>query len=739
MATPRSKQFRGGPITPTPSRNRRNQPPEAELPVLDTASNRLYGSTIPALPNDSETGVRLTQSSIALNMAGSRAPRTVGSVSARSERSNRDERAARRDVVRESKEAPLSEDAALSTGVSTLPPIPLVPPEIMRPGTGGTTSRTWGQETGFNAQAGLGIGQTTLNGSVGSIPPGSARDTNEQVFMPNRRTTSSVRDDFDDHGGPVDSEVSESSGDGSIFLQQESGRDAPNFVVSIFRPIAQFTLALGLLLLILWGAGRTGLLQRFGLPGFPGLTRVTYLESGSTREIIQEVNSAVSGRLQSLHKDIVADLVEIKETQKLFALNETVEVELKKVYAILGKLTQNSLMHDESIKSLRSILPELTWVSRSATGEIVIQQDFWLALRSQIEHEFGKSKPSSKEADLWDRFLEINESRMRPYIAGQVENNIRKAGSEGVLVTREHFIAIIQDNFEKHSQDMRKLTEIFEEKYRKTDKRMDSINKDMERKVAITAMQKVEALSNRISRTLPAAQLEALVQANIDRNSQQALTSVNYFSPGMGAIADPRHSSHRYRPKLTMVRWLISKIVPDISCAPKELEVTLYGWEEPLDCWCSANITDSETLGHAQVAITTSVDVYPTDITIEHIPRTAVPSVRNAPKDMELWVNVPESTPPHNTLKGESEALLGPTPPAGSKAGKGWLRISTWRYTPYGVNHVLNFPVQVELERLKVPGKYFFVRATTNWGADSTCFYRIRMGGKVADPDVWGK
>ena len=168
----------------------------------------------------------------------------------------------------------------------------------------------------------------------------------------------------------------------------------------------------------------------------------------------------------------------------------------------------------------------------------------------------------------------------------------------------------------------------------------------------------------------------------------------------------------------------------------KEPVVALYGWEEPLDCWCASNKSDLGTLGHAQFGVSLATYIYPTDITVEHIPRTAVPSVRNAPKDMELWVNI-QNTTTFDRLKEESEALLGLTPPTGSKMGTGWSRIGTWRYTPYGVNHVLNFPLQVDLEQMKIPGKDFLIRATTNWDADFTCFYRVRMGGKVADPNTW--
>ena len=103
MATPARTRLRGGPVTPGSTRNRRNQPPDAELPVLDIAQNRLYGSSIPVLPNDSETGSRLAHGSLARNMARTRGAASVRSV--RSERAtqdrDRDERQSNRELIRE--------------------------------------------------------------------------------------------------------------------------------------------------------------------------------------------------------------------------------------------------------------------------------------------------------------------------------------------------------------------------------------------------------------------------------------------------------------------------------------------------------------------------------------------------------------------------------------------------------------------------------------------------------------
>ncbi|KAH0569258.1 hypothetical protein GP486_000014 [Trichoglossum hirsutum] len=762
MATPRSTRLRGGPITPTSASNRFGQPSQADLPILDTANNLLYGSTIPALPKDSETGARLTQSSIAKNMAGSR---SAASQQAPSERLTRGERAARRELVYEASiasGAPSEESNPPTRGNSVIPLAgdPLidddlpVPPDSERPGSGGTASRTWGLETGYNGRAKVGIGQ--------GIQPGGF----EQAVTPTRGkgVLRQFHDNLGEHGGLRDSEVPDNSSDTTVLSQHEQfdGRSStPSFAVwavQLSGRLAFMALTLVLLLLIPLGVKNAGLLQGIDFSRFSMPAPANYPTSGLTREILNEANNAISAQynrlsnelqnVNSKFKGIAGEWAEYKEkwakSKERLAESEerwtefqgAQKTELEKIYAILGKLTQSSLMHDESVKALRSMIPELTWVSRSGTGDIVIQQDFWLALRSKIEHEFGRPKSSSKDPDLWAQFLEHNESRMRPYIADAVEGHLRKAGNDGVLVTKEHLLTIIQANYEKHSRETRQLNEVFEEKYRTMDRRLDNINKDMERKVAVTAMQKVEALSDRISRTLPAAQLEALVQANIDRNSQQALTSINFFSPGMGAVTDQRYCSGAYNPQRSLMNRFLSLFIPMGAYTPKEPEVALYGWEEPLDCWCSSNTSDKDTLGNAQIAVSTAVHVYPTDITIEHIPRTAVPSVRNAPKDMELWVTISNSTL-YDKLEEESEALLGPTPPRGDKLSDGWLRIASWRYTPYGVNHVLNFPVQVDLERLQIPGKYFLVRATTNWDAGFTCFYRVRMGGKVVDQNAW--
>ena len=102
MASPARTRLRAGPTTPRSTRNRRSQPPDAELPVLDTAQNRLYGSSIPVLPDDSETGSRLAHGSLARNMARTRRATSVRSV--RSEQvaqdRDRDERS-NRELIRE--------------------------------------------------------------------------------------------------------------------------------------------------------------------------------------------------------------------------------------------------------------------------------------------------------------------------------------------------------------------------------------------------------------------------------------------------------------------------------------------------------------------------------------------------------------------------------------------------------------------------------------------------------------
>ncbi|KAI9770536.1 MAG: hypothetical protein M1840_003126 [Geoglossum simile] len=763
MATPVHTRLRAGPITPGSTRNRRSQPPDAGLPVLDTAQNRLYGSSIPVLPDDSETGSRLAHGSLARNMA-----RTRGATSVRSVRSeqvtqdrDRDERQSNRELIREGSVASRASktgtrkgrkkiDAVLSLDDPALPEaiegdfVPLMsgglgnppPRDGERSPTGGTASKTWGQETGINAHAVTGMDHHSPLRDIRGVD--TATHLRRQAGLGKGNLGHSLpHADLSDHGGLLDFEDSEESGDEVDFPRNHQSRAQQDT-----RPwfLWRFVLFAVAVVLVLWGAIRSGIIGKLESLRFSLPTSTNYITPGSTGEIIREINTAISHQLsgelfQNISGDIkgmVVDIAHIKESQKHFALNETVEAEFEKIYQLIAKLSEHTIMHDESIETLRSILPDLTWVSRSSTGDIVIQQDFWLALRSKIERELGGAISASKDTDLWDRFLELNESRMRPYIASAADEHIQKASDDGVLITKEHFLSILQANSEKHSREMRKLTEIFGEKYRAMEHSMAQISKDVERKVAVTAIQKVEALRDRISRTLPAAQLEALVQANVDRNSQQALTSINYFSPGMGASIDPRGLSGTYSPPQGWASWFFRLFVPMATYRFNEPIAALYSWGEPQDCWCASNKSDPETLGNAQFGVTIATYVYPTDITVEHIPRTAVPSVQNAPKDIELWMNIPNETL-YDSVKEESEGLLGLTPPRGTALAKSWLRIGAWRYTPYGVNHVLNFPLQIDLKQMGAPGREFMIRATTNWDATFTCFYRIRMGGKMME------
>src|SRR5215470_17926503 len=95
----------------------------------------------------------------------------------------------------------------MSGGLGNPPPL-----DGERSPTGETASKTWGQETGINAQAVTGIGQYTPLGDIGDA--GTTSCPSQQVAVGERRLAySSFHADLSDHGGLLGSEDSEDSGD----------------------------------------------------------------------------------------------------------------------------------------------------------------------------------------------------------------------------------------------------------------------------------------------------------------------------------------------------------------------------------------------------------------------------------------------------------------------------------------------------------------------------------------------
>ncbi|KAF2860857.1 hypothetical protein K470DRAFT_264064 [Piedraia hortae CBS 480.64] len=193
-------------------------------------------------------------------------------------------------------------------------------------------------------------------------------------------------------------------------------------------------------------------------------------------------------------------------------------------------------------------------------------------------------------------------------------------------------------------------------------------------------------------------------------NQFRALTERNFFSPALGAHVDIGKTS---RP-LDTIRPIAA----------------LQRWDEPGECWCAQHTKNSGTM--IQLSIILGVKIHPEEVIVEHIPATAAMNPLSAPRHLEFWVETtPEMTEEIDdaadarmALEDVQKCISQPPTPLHVCAGTGFYNINAY-------NWVQRFPLHLDRDVAPSGFSKIVVRATTNWGAPHTCFYRLRMKGIV--------
>ncbi|KAJ5279563.1 hypothetical protein N7478_004935 [Penicillium angulare] len=258
---------------------------------------------------------------------------------------------------------------------------------------------------------------------------------------------------------------------------------------------------------------------------------------------------------------------------------------------------------------------------------------------------------------------------------------------------------------------------------------------------------------------------------------EKPLQKINFLSPALGAIVDPRQTSPAvgltwpivYRGALKMIGlgYMIPKPMPPSTA--------LKSWQESGDCWCT-----SQKKGSSQISILLGRDIVPQEVVVEHVPADATLNPERAPKEIELWARyrvIPlptdefsrswisrltgfgDSRPerPIEPVSSRKEGLGGYTIP-GEKSlhdvlmstlratnfydpdtsfsddpllGPNFYRIGKMTYDIHKKNYIQRFDVNtvVDIPTIRVDKVAF--RIKSNWGSNDTCIYRLKVHGHM--------
>ncbi|RDX47412.1 hypothetical protein OH76DRAFT_1354396 [Lentinus brumalis] len=141
---------------------------------------------------------------------------------------------------------------------------------------------------------------------------------------------------------------------------------------------------------------------------------------------------------------------------------------------------------------------------------------------------------------------------------------------------------------------------------------------------------------------------------------------------------------------------------------------------------------------HGQVGIKVPVFIYPTNITIDHVPREIAADVRQAPRSMILWGllegkgNKERYAVAREPLGVSRLDALGDGPPI--RAGGSFLPLASIEYAIDADFHVQTFAVDASVVASRIYFGVFVLELRSNWGSPNSRLYRVRIHGEEVSP-----
>ncbi|KAH6660471.1 hypothetical protein BKA67DRAFT_52899 [Truncatella angustata] len=416
----------------------------------------------------------------------------------------------------------------------------------------------------------------------------------------------------------------------------------------------------------------------------------------------------------------------------------------------------------------------LFWVNQNKDGKLVIPHEYYEAIKQQILKDkqllrgvsnetwapvinrlvtdgYLKNKPHGRShlgyedittADLhagFDEWLRRNDAAIVKALRGaldsvtglsemQLKDLLAKHNvdlTNGKVITRKEFEELYRKEITGgYTGNLRELAD-----------QIDVFKKNLEENppqgLAKGDVEKVVQAA--VRKYADALKVEAAAKAGSDSVLKQLSNQLNYFSVGAGAVVDPHNTSPRWTPLKPISgskRWYDKdgyKPQPPVSA--------LMSWEEDGQCFCAGPSFSGHGVGTANLSVMISRDIVPQFVVLEHILPGATLDAGARPRDVEIWAAY-EDYDLRKTVGAWSQALWPAT--AGEKQlDEGYVKIGDFTYEDHKVGDGAQlYKLSSDLLDINAATSRFVVRALNNYGADHTCFYRIRLYGDQRDRDI---
>ncbi|KAI0690832.1 hypothetical protein C8T65DRAFT_552193, partial [Cerioporus squamosus] len=134
-----------------------------------------------------------------------------------------------------------------------------------------------------------------------------------------------------------------------------------------------------------------------------------------------------------------------------------------------------------------------------------------------------------------------------------------------------------------------------------------------------------------------------------------------------------------------------------------------------------------------QIGVALTEPVYPTHVTVDHMPSALAKDVQQAPRHVLLWgvVDGAENLGRYTTLLSNLSSVVthGQSGPLIDQ-GFPLVPLATFEYNIRAGYHVQTFPVHPPILQSGIDFGLVVLEVVDNWGSDATCLYRFRVHGE---------
>ncbi|ORX39945.1 UNC-like C-terminal-domain-containing protein [Kockovaella imperatae] len=341
-------------------------------------------------------------------------------------------------------------------------------------------------------------------------------------------------------------------------------------------------------------------------------------------------------------------------------------------------------------KSLDRILPDFMPVKRNARGTVDIEPSFWVEMRkvlagkSDVEEMIRKalksgSNPSQPPRDPLARSDED--------LDAWGEKLFQRKTAEGVMLSRSDFLSVLDTEI----ANLRHL--------------IDNLPRQKQSVIQSSRGEDMTSV------------LQDLIDAALLKYSKDTLARPDFalFSAGGRIVPSITSDTLVMREPSTLGRWVMGqKAIEGRSPATALHPDTSVG-----SCWPFKG-------SQGQLGVLLNSRVVVTDLTVEHAASELALDITTAPKDVQVWGVVEGSE-----NKAKVERYLESHPNSDFNTSDQIL-LGSFTYDPSSPSHIQTFPVEPAVVDLGIDVGIVIFRIQSNWGAEFTCLYRIRVHGEVA-------